>query len=63
VGDFAVTFFFQANLNSYSDSNWRIDWSDLKMGRCIGRGGFGEVWTATAVMVVSIALDDDDGFV
>jgi hypothetical protein len=41
----------QASLSSYSDSNWRIDWADLRMGKCIGRGGFGEV-RAVAVMLV-----------
>ncbi len=35
--------FWKASLSSYSDSNWRIDWGDLRMYKCIGKGGFGEV--------------------
>jgi len=43
VDDNVTTSLLQASLISYSDSNWRIDWGDLRMGKCIGRGGFGEV--------------------
>ncbi len=46
----------QASLSSYSDSNWRIDWGDLRMGKCIGRGGFGEVGAVAAMFVVVVVV-------
>ena len=51
----ALTLFAQTTLSSYSDSNWRIDWSDLRMGKCIGRGGFGEVDGAAIAPPVPVA--------
>ncbi len=60
-----LTLLPQATLSSYSDSNWRIEWSDLKMGKCIGRGGFGEVAAATfcclpRCLFAMVVVDDWD---
>ncbi len=43
-------------MSSYSDSNWRIDWADLRMGKCIGRGGFGEVGAVAVVLMLVIMM-------